>query len=466
MKYLQPHDYQQEAIDFITSREGSMLMLDCGLGKTAISLMAMRELISDMAIKGVLVVAPLRPARMTWPLEIMEWEQTHWMPWTLVHGSKKRRERRLWGPEKLFYLINYEGLSWLSKELKMKPREEWPFDAIVWDESTKMKSPTSKRFKAWKDLIYHFKYRVGLTGTPSPKSLMDLWSQIYCVDNGLSLGQSFYRFRGRFFRKADYFGHKYELVKGGDKTIHNLIKDVCLRMSAEDHLDIPPCTITDVDVQLNSYSKQYQELEKDLWTQLDSGESVGALSVAAALGKCRQYVGGAVYLPDELGAPTQEWVEIHQEKVNALKKLVKEHEGEPMLVAYGFTHEKERLCAAFPQMEFLGGGMSAEEEQDLQERWNRGEVPLLGCHPASAGHGLNFQYGGRIAVWFTMDWSLELYQQFNKRIDRQGQTKSTTIYRLVMQDTVDEVVATALERKDGSQKALLNAMQRYRTRKE
>lgn len=450
------HPYQEEAKQFVLDHPEVLLFLDCGLGKSIISLMAIRELLHDAAVKGVLVVAPLRVARMTWPLEIQDWPETRWMTHEILHGDNKEIG---FYKRAHIYLINYEGLTWLAKKLKRTKVENWPFEMVVWDESTKMKSYGSQRFTKWRSLIKKFARKIALTGTPSPNSLEDLWGQVFVVDEGKRLGTAFTRFQARFFEKADFQGYRYQVrSKECEKKIYSMIQDICLRLSSDDHLDLPPCTEEIIDIKLPKKCRaQYEEFEAEMFLRLDNREEIEVFNTATLMGKCLQMAGGAVYYDEE-----KNWTEFHDEKVKAIKAIRKRHPKEPLLIAYAFRHEAARIKKAFPKAVFLKSGLSGAQEVKIQKDWNAGKISELVCHPASAGHGLNFQKGGCIAIHFTPNWSLELDHQFNCRINRQGQKRPTTIYRIIAEKTTDEVVLTTLERKSCGQKALLDALKQYR----
>jgi SNF2 family DNA or RNA helicase len=455
---LIPHPYQSEAIDFIAGQPSTAIFGDCGIGKTIITLSAVSRMLTDFDIKGVLIVAPLRVARMTWPLEIEEWPEFDWMEYALLHGPQKAK--RLRESKAPIFLINYEGLIWLAGELKRVNHKDWPFDMVVWDELTKMKSHTSSRFKKWKKFLRFFKYKVGLTGTPMSNGYLDLWAQFYSLDGGEALGTTFTGYRNRFFEQADYMGFTFKPRHGSEDLIKKLIEPMTMRISAADNLDVPPLTFEDVEVKLPTEAKKaYKILEKELFVELDKGEEVEAVNAAVLSNKCLQFAGGSVYIQEENG---NRFVKhIHDVKIDAIKKIRKQVKT-PLLVAYSFKHERDRLLEAFPEAEVLKSGYSQAEELDILKRWNDGKISMLICHPASAGHGLNLQGGCCVGVWFSLNWSLELYQQFNARLHRQGQKHPVTFYRLLAVDTIDEAVATSLERKDDSQAGLLKALNKYR----
>ncbi|QDP54345.1 MAG: hypothetical protein Unbinned6354contig1000_48 [Prokaryotic dsDNA virus sp.] len=499
---FKPHDYQHDSAQFVINNPISGLFADCGVGKTAITLHAINELADRAECKGVLIVAPLRVSRIVWPLEIYKWDNFNWMTCQILEGGglpvsnyrmavdaegrpvlsgaeevaareeyelnhKKllkeamKRKASALKSKAFIFTINYEGLMWLGEVLKKTPVEKWPFDTLVWDELTKMKSPSSKRFKRWKRLVSKFDRVIGLTGTPVPKSIGDLFGQICVLDGGERLGTSFTAFQDRYFYKEDYMGYHWVPHDWAEEKINEKIHDIIHRVKAADHLDTPPATVRDLNVKLSTKNrKEYDELEKQMFLDIEGAE-IEALNAASLMNKCVQYAAGSVYYGE--GA---EWVSTHDRKIEELKRIQAAHKGQPLLVAYSFKHEAEKLRQAFPEAEFLKSGMTPEQEQDLQRRWDAGLIKMLVCHPASAGHGLNLQYGGHIAVWLTLNWSLELYLQFNKRVDRQGQTIPPIIYRIITENTVDEVIASTLEEKEVNQIHILKALELYKRMKE
>ena len=447
-----PHDYQTTAEQFVLDRPESALFLDCGLGKSAITLSVLRQLLTSGESKGALVVAPLRVARLTWPLEIDKWDQFMWMKTVFIHGKYKLAKLNSVAD---IYLINYEGLIWLAEVLASVKPSQWPFDTIVWDELTKIKAPSTRRFKDMKKVIGGFKRRIGLTATPTANGYQDLYGQLYMLDKGERLGRTHTAFKGRFMHKPNAWEpYRLELKPHAEKQITELVQDVCLRM--ENTLENQGSEVIDIDLVLPpSARSKYQKLQEDLFVQLKENE-VEAINAAALCGKCLQMASGAVYHDDE-----GSWEEVHDTKLKALQKVVTQVDG-PVLIAYSFKHEAERLLKCYPDAVVLKSGLASTREQEILKQWNAGKIPMLITHPASAGHGLNLQFGGSTIVWFTINWSLELYYQFNRRIDRQGQKEKVRIYRLIMSDTVDEVVATAVEDKDRSQKSFLKTLIKYR----
>lgn len=436
------HDYQNRGVEFIKQKERCALLLGMGLGKTTTTLTAVSDLIDGFAVKKVLVVAPLRVANSVWAQEIDKWYHLRHLKTSICTGPEKKRLAALQRNADV-YLINRENVVWLVDHYKKK----WPFDMVVIDESSSFKSPSSKRFKALKRILPFTDYMVLLTGTPSPNSLMDLWSQMYLVDFGESLGRTVTGYRQRFFEQ-DYMGYNWKIREGSDAKIHNLISDKVISMSAEDYLELPDRIDIKHDVELPSGAmSKYRQLEKTLLSDLDSGEEVEAISAASLANKLMQFSNGAAYYDDK-----KNWAEIHSAKIDALSDIREDNPNENMLVAYNYKFDLERLKAKFPDAVVL------DKEQSTIDDWNAGKIPMLLAHPASAGHGLNLQSGGSLCVWFGLNWSLELYQQFNARLHRQGQSDAVRIIHIVSKDTIDERVLMVLNDKNATQASLLKAL--------
>lgn len=436
------HDYQERTVDFIKQKERCGLFLSMGTGKSVSTLTAISDLQDSFAIQKVLVIAPLRVANSTWAQEAEKWDHLKHLKLSVCTGSEKARRSAL-HREADVYVINRENVTWLVDLYKKK----WPFDCVIVDESSSFKNPSAKRFRALKKVLPYTNYMVLLTGTPSPNSLMDLWPQMYLIDFGESLGRTITGYRQRFFEQ-DFMGYRYTIRDGCAEKIHNLISDRVISMSAEDYLDLPDRIDLEAKVELPvGVMKRYKELEKTLLAELETGEEVEAVSAAALANKMLQFSNGAAYHDEH-----KNWAEIHKEKLDALADIVEDNPDENMLVAYNYRFDLERLQKRFPQAVVL------DKEQETIDRWNRGEIKMLLAHPASAGHGLNLQRGGSMSVWFGLNWSLELYQQFNARLHRQGQTKPVRIIHIVAKGTIDERVLMVLKDKDATQASLLNAL--------
>lgn len=442
-----PHKYQKFAIDKVIETPYCGLFLDMGLGKTVITLTAINELINNrLEIEKVLIIAPLRVAKMTWSAEIEKWRHLRHLRLSKVLGTEKQRLAAL-EEDADIYITNRENTVWLVEQYG----RSWPFDMVVIDELSSFKSNNSKRFKALRKVRPLTKRVVGLTGTPAPNSLIDLWPQLYLLDRGERLGKTITAYRETYFTPGQRnwqtgVVYNYKLRKGADEEIYSLIGDICLSMKAEDYLEVPGLIEIPVEVELSKAEyKKYSELERDAILEINDTEDIAALTAATLSNKLLQLANGAVY--DEHRAVH----EVHNKKLDALEELIEAANGKPVIVYYNYKHDLDRIKARFKEVRTL------ETEQDITD-WNEGEITILALHPASAGHGLNLQEGGNTVIWFGLNWSLELYQQANARLHRQGQTSVVSCYLLVTKDTIDEQVLKALQAKEAGQDALLEAI--------
>jgi len=435
------HAYQNKAVDFILSEKRCMLALEMGLGKTTSTLTAVCDMLDSFTANKVLVVAPLRVANSVWAQETRLWEHLNHLRVSVCTGTEKARRSAL-SLDADIYVINRENIPWLVANYG----KGWDFDVVVIDESSSFKNPSSKRFKALRKMLPKIETMVLLTGTPSPNGLLDMWSQMYLIDYGERLGRTLTGYKQRFF-EADYFGRKFEIRSGAARKIHSLLTDKIIHMSAEDYLDMPARIDLSVEVDIGNALVGYQEFERTMLAELEGGEEVEAVTAAVLANKLMQYANGALYTDDQ-----GSWQETHAAKLDALAEIVEDNTGENMLVAYNYKSDLVRLLKRFPHARVL------DKSQDTIDAWNRGEIPMLLAHPASAGHGLNLQKGGALCVWFGLNWSLELYQQFNARLHRQGQTRPVRIVHIVARDTIDGRVLSVLRDKDASQSSLLNAL--------
>lgn len=447
MKFI-PHKYQQIAIDKIEELPRCGLFLDMGLGKTAITLTAIEDLMYNrFEISKVLVIAPLRVAEDTWSRECEKWDHLKNLRIVKVLGSPQQRRLAL-SQEADVYIINRENVVWLTDELS-GIGNEWFFDMVVVDELSSFKSPKAQRFKALKKYITRSSRVVGLTGTPAPNGLVDLWSQMYLIDSGERLGKTVTGYRERYFtpnQRNQTTIFNYKLKDNAEQAIMNKISDICISMKAEDWLDMPERIDSVIQVKMNSDEKAaYEKFEKDCYMQFVEGE-VTAATVATLTNKLLQYSNGAMYLPDGSYAKTSD------SKLDKLEEIIDTAGGKPILCFYSFRHDLDRIKQRFKFARKL------ENSADI-DSWNKGEIQLLLAHPAGAGHGLNLQAGGNIIVWFGLTWSLELYQQANARLYRQGQENAVIIHHLVTEDTCDERVLQSLQGKADVQEDLLNALQ-------
>lgn len=444
-KSLVLRPYQQYARDLIIDKPAVGLLLDMGMGKTATTLMAVKDLLYDyFAVQHVLVIAPLRVAETTWADECQEWPELQDLSVMPVIGSERQRLRAL-ATKADIHTINRENVTWLAEHYG----RDWPFDMVILDESSSFKNHQSRRFKSLKRVRPRIKRIVELTGTPAPNGLMDLWAQMYLLDRGERLGKTITEYRRRWFIPGGGYGHivyNYEPRETARDEIYEAISDICVSMRASDYISLPPIMYNTVKVHLpEAARKQYKRLEKDLVLSLSDETDIVASTAAALSNKLLQMANGAAY--DEDGAT----VEVHRAKIEALADIVESNEGRPMLVFYWFRHDLDRLKAAFPKARQLKGA------EDIRA-WNTGTVPMMLVHPASAGHGLNLQKGGSLIVWYSVNWSLELYQQANKRLHRSGQQNTVVIHHLIAEGTIDEDVMTALQMKKRGQDGMLDAV--------
>ena len=441
MKY-KPHNYQQFATDFILNQSICCLMLDMGLGKTVITLTALWQLALDsFDVSRVLVIAPKRVAEDTWPKELAKWEHLTGLTSSLVLGSATERKAAL--QRKAFlYIINRENVAWLVKN------HYWDFDMVVIDELSSFKSNKAERFKAMKKVRPMVTRIVGLTGTPAPNTLLDLWPQMYLMDMGQRLGRFIGGFRNRFFlpdKRNREIIYSYKPREGAEDAIYALISDICISMKAADYLDMPERIDNRIEVSMSPKERKlYDDFQKDMVLSIGD-EELDATNAAALSNKLLQMANGAVYGEDKKAIP------IHDRKLDALEDLVEAANGKPLLVAYWYKHDLQRIKARFKNVRCI------DTAKDIDD-WNAGQIPLALIHPASAGHGLNLQDGGCTIVWFGLTWSLELYQQLNARLWRQGQKHTVVIHHIITKGTHDEDVMRALENKDTRQSALIEAV--------
>jgi SNF2 family DNA or RNA helicase len=436
------HEYQLKGIEFIKAQKRCAMFLFMGAGKTTTTLTALSDLIDSFSVAKCLVVAPLRVANSVWAQECLKWSHLAHLDVSICTGTEKQRMTALRRDADI-YVINRENMQWLTAQYPKK----WPFDCVVIDESSSFKSSSSERFKALKRVLPATTHMVLLTGTPSPNGLLDLWSQMYLVDFGMSLGRTMTAYKQRFF-EPDYMGYKFSPKEGAAISVQNLIRPMVLSMSAEDYLELPDRIDLIERVQMPAKALAgYKEFERTLLAELDDGLAVEAMNAAVLANKLLQYANGAIYT-DDMG----NWSVLHDIKLDALSDIVEANPDEPLLVAYNFKSDLARLCERFPKAVVL------DKSQETIASWNHGEIPMLLAHPASAGHGLNLQAGGSIIVWFGLNWSLEYDQQFNARLHRQGQLKPVRIIRIICSDSIDERVVSVLGDKDAVQSRLLIAL--------
>lgn len=441
----EPYYYQWYAEQFILDHEGAGLFLDMGMGKTVIALTAVEKLMLDyFEVRKTLVIAPLRAARETWPSELVKWDHLKALTVSLVLGSEAQRLAALDADANLF-IVNRENVPWLVEHYKTR----WPFDMVVIDELSSFKSAHAQRFKALRRVRKYIKRIVGLTGTPAPNGLLDLWAQVFLLDKGAALGQTLTGYRDQFFspdKRNATTVFSWRLKPGAEQTIYDRLDGLCVSMKSADYLQLP--ARLDIEHKLSwpeGALAQYRQLERDMLLPFRDGD-IDAGSAAILANKLLQFCGGAVY--DENGLARN----LHDTKLEKLEQLIEEANGQPVLVFYAYKHELARLKARFPEAVEV-------REPGAIERWNAGEIPILLAHPASAGHGLNLQFGGHIAIWYNLTWSLELYQQANRRLHRLGQADTVLIHHLTIDGALDtRILNCVLTGKDKTQSGLLDAL--------
>lgn len=449
MKFI-PHTYQRYGVERIISDPAVGLFLDMGLGKTVITLTAVNDLrYNRWAVSRVLVVAPKKVAEATWAKEAAKWDHLKHLKIIPVLGTANHRIKALFTPGDI-WVINRENIPWLVDYYG----NDWPFDMVILDESSSFKNPQAKRFKKLKLVRSRIRRLVELTGTPAPNGLEDLWAQIYLLDTGERLGKTISSFREQYF-KQDYShpGQQYRTYspqEGSDTAIRTAISDICVSMKAEDFLDLPEFIEDDVPVVLDATAqKAYQKMEREMLLEVDE-DTITAGSAAVLNGKLLQLCGGAVYTNDGTVAS------VHDCKMEAFLEIIEQLHGEHALVFYWFKHEQQRLQAA---LERTGLRVRTYQGPEDEDAWNAGQVDVLLAHPVSCGYGLNLQQGGHHAIWYTLpNWALEIYQQANKRLHRQGQEYPVIAHVLLVQGGVDEDVLASLNAKGDTQEALMQAL--------
>lgn len=482
-----PYPYQKRAVKFLLEHAAAALFLEPGLGKTSITLAALKILLKKGLVSKVLVLAPLRVATSTWPAEVTKWsdfEDT--IKLKVLHG--KFKDEDLEDEDANVFVLNYEGLPWLTKAetvrtgggttgkkkrmkvvLDMKRWRKLGFDMVVYDELSKLKHTSSVRHKIIAEILPTFGRRWGLTGSPASNGLMDLFGQCYVLDEGATLGKYITHYRMAYFENPPGNPWVWRLRQGMDAAIHKQLKKLALSMQAQDYLDMPDAVIHDIFVDLPADARKlYDTLEDDLLVKFEEG-LVTAATAGIASAKCRQVASGAVYVDPEVVAliklpkAKRQVARIHDAKIEALRDLVDELQGEPVLVAYEFNHDLERLREEFgADVPNLGTGTTVKQQNEIIARWNKGEIPVLLAHPASAGYGLNLQGSCKHVAFFTVPWDFELYDQFIRRVWRQGNKhKKVFIHRILAYDTLDSLrVPKALNSKAMTQTALYNALKK------
>jgi len=475
------HDYQASAVNHANAHHQSMLWLGMGLGKTITTLTSIVDRMNAGQVKKTLIFGPVRVINSVWEPEAQKWDHTKHLTFSTIHGSPTKRSRAMFA-EADVHLVNYENANWFCEQLLhyyIDQGKPLPYDMVVYDEISKFKNSTSKRMAGgytdrtgkdgeeiriklhgWRKMIPHFTYRMGLTGTPAANGYEDLFGQFLVIDGGERLGEYVTHFKDSYF-KSDYMGWGCEVTKIGKQFIEKKISDITLKMDAKDYLDLPDVKVTNMMVDLPVKARKvYDEMEANMFAALDNGDDLEVFSQSAVSNKCLQICNGAAYL----SAESDEWSKVHDAKLDALEEVLEEAGGAPVLCSYSFKADAERIMKKFKK--YRPVNLTAEKASataGILKKWKEGKIKLLVGHPASMGHGIDgLQDSGYIMVWFGMNWSLELYEQMNARLDRQGQTHPVSIIRILCNDTVDLAVADAIERKTDSQTGLKDALQRYR----
>lgn len=439
---FKPHDYQRTAITFVYTHPNAVLLLDMGLGKTVITLTALQGLFSSGLAHRVLVIAPKRVAQSTWPQEISKWDHLADLTYTVLASTPAQRVTQANTATQL-HIINRELLPWLVTH----HGKDWPYDTVVIDELSSFKNAQSKRGRALARVRPHINRIIGLTGTPTPNGLLDLFGQYKIIDPTI-FGTRITTYREKYFQPTKYvYGRPvdWQPLEGAEQHIHDKIRPITLSMTAANHLSMPDIFTVNHTVEMPAKAAAfYARLKRDLVADLD-GQTIDALNAASLAGKLLQLANGALYTSET------EWTAVHDAKLDGPEDLLEAANGQPLLVVYWYQHDLERIRHRFPSARLL------DTAADFQA-WNRREIPLGLIHPASAGHGLNLQTGGHLLVWYSLTWSLELYQQTNARLYRQGQTRPVTITHLVTEGTIDQRVLNVLNNKNDTQAALIDAV--------
>ena len=458
MKRCDLHEYQNYCVEYLKTHPEAMLFLSMGLGKSVTALTAILDLMFDSFDVGkVLVIAPLRVTKTVWPEERDTWEHANFLKMSVIVGSAKQREAAMRVPADI-YVINRENVKWLVDYLE-KRRIPWPFDMVVIDELSSFKNHQSQRWKALRKVRPQIKRLVGLTGTPASNGLMDLWAETFLVDKGARLGRFITRYREAYFKPAGmnpYNGvvYNYEPLPGAEEAIYSKISDITVSMKALDYLDMPEQVLVNHFVDMEPQERKlYDDMKKQLLVEVD-GEEIDAANAAVLSGKLLQMANGAIY-NDE-----RQMRIIHNRKLEMLGDLIEQANGQNVLVAYWYQHDHERIQEYLTDLGYKPRDLKSD--QDIAD-WNAGKIQVGLISPASAGHGLNIQKGGHILIWFSLIWSLEMYQQTNARLWRQGQKEVVTIHHIVTRDTVDGDVLNALKHKDMTQQNLISAVKAHLT---
>jgi len=471
LTYEHFHLYQTVAYQHGLDHDQSMLFQDMGLGKTIEVLSIIDKRIDMMQITGALVLAPKRVCETVWRQEAAKWAHTRWLKFSAILGDEGARRRALMTPANI-YLMNYENLAWLYEEIcgRYLNRGHYPpFNMLVLDEISRMKGTRVrqgvKRGAALLKLLPYLPYRIGLTGTPAGNGLLDLFGQYLCIDSGDRLGTSFEKYQKAHFYPEDRNGYRWRILPTHDEKIRDRIADITISMKNDDYLELPPFVFNDVWVDLpKSCRRMYDRIEAEMAVELESGHTVEIFNAASLSNRCLQYAGGGMFkVPGE-----PEWEAIHKAKLDALADIVEEAAGSPVLVAYQFRHEAERILAdkRFKGFKWFSAKLNATEANQLIEDWVAGRLPGIVGHAQSIGHGIDrLQQGGHIVAWFGLPWSWDYYNQLNARLRRQGQSEPVIVHRVMARDTLDCVVSEALVRKEGDELSIRQLIMEYWKRK-
>ena len=472
-----PHNYQKKAVKFLLEHAASALFLDPGLGKTSITLAAIKMLKKKKLLNKVLLIAPLRVCYSVWPKEIEKWTEFNDLKVVVLHGKHKDKALE---EDADIYVINPEGLDWLLQVKKEKTASgktkvaldlrRWKqlgFETLLVDELSKFKTTNTNRFKSIKLILGTFGRRWGLTGSPASNGLLDLFGQCFVIDQGRTLGPYITHYRMKYFNPT-YDGFGWEIREGAEEEIYERLSPLALRMAADDYLEMPTLIENNIRVDLPEDVKElYDQLEEDLIAKIGDGVIVAATAAAASI-KCRQVASGGIYLDPEVEAlvkvpkTKREWVNLHTAKVDALADLIDELQGSPLLVAYDFAHDLDRLQEKLgKEVPYIGGGVNATRSAELEKLWNAGKLPVLLGHPQAMAHGLNLQEMGHHVAWHSMTWDYELYDQFIRRVLRQGnKSKKVFVHHIMANGTIDDAMLGSLKAKKRGQNALFDALKR------
>lgn len=451
MPFFTPDEPQQIALDHLRSVTDALLFVGMGIGKTAVCLHHLNELFRSVEATAALIVAPLRVCNLTWPSEVRDWQQFSWM--RVANLRTERGQRDFLEGRAHLYLINWDAMNLLVSLVKRRGKAGVPYDVAIFDELTKAKNPGSKRVNHYRRNVPQVERQIGLTGTPIPNSWVDLFAQVRLIDGGERLGTNFLDFKKKYFFAPATPFKPWQPKHDTEDRLESKIADITVTLKSSDWLDIPDTVYEDVEIKFTpELEAKYKKLEKELVMELRKDKMLNVANSAALVTKLLQFTSGHVYDDEREVHP------VHNLKFDALARIVKE-EKYPILVATIYQHEQTRIRQQFPQAKFFADAKSIKDQEGLITAWNAGKVPLLVAHPASVGHGLNFQYGSHVMLWITLTYSRELYEQMIARLARRGQKQVITVYRLMIPGTVDDAVAEALATKAANESRLIAALQ-------